>query len=150
MDVIELAKFIIGYYVDKNTPINNLHLQWTLYYVQREYVRNGKIAFQDEFKAWGTGAVIPCVFFKYSSNMKYNIMKKEKSHIRVLDKIRIKKILSKEPKLVDTLWLNKVLFGPDSAWDRIYRKTKNGVIPIEYIIDDIKREGGLNGNWKIC
>jgi uncharacterized phage-associated protein len=42
-------------------PISNLQLQKILYYIQKTFLENGMVAFDDEIEAWKFGPVVPAV-----------------------------------------------------------------------------------------
>ena len=76
---MDIAKYIINKCTVDNHPISNLQLQKILYYVQKKFLDNGRIAFDDEFEAWQFGPVVPEVYSRYcgfgsaSIRVKYSI-----------------------------------------------------------------------------
>lgn len=62
---LEIAKYIISKCTQERYPISNLHLQKILYYIQKEFLENGSIAFEDEIEAWQFGPVVPRVYYQY-------------------------------------------------------------------------------------
>lgn len=75
----QISKYIITKCTNDSQPISNLQLQKILYYVQREFLQRGKLAFNDDFEAWQFGPVIPSVYRQYCGfgaipiRMKYNV-----------------------------------------------------------------------------
>ena len=62
---LEIAKYIIDKCTKDNCPISNLQLQKILYYIQREFLQQGEIAFPEEIEAWQFGPVVPEVYRQY-------------------------------------------------------------------------------------
>lgn len=62
---LDLSKYIISKCVREHCPISNLQLQKILYYIQKDFLSRGRIAFSDEIEAWQFGPVVPNVYYKF-------------------------------------------------------------------------------------
>lgn len=134
-NALDLSKYIISKCVKDNCPISNLQLQKILYYIQKDFLRRGKIAFLDDIEAWQFGPVIPNVYYHYCG---YGAMPisfvYEGFEIRPEDQdainniIESKRILDPWEMVVETHKIN-------GAWEQIYKKGSGNhqVIPIELI-----------------
>ena len=59
---LELSKYIVTKCINDGEPISNLQLQKILYYIQRDFLRQGEAAFSDTIEAWQFGPVVPNVY----------------------------------------------------------------------------------------
>lgn len=67
MDVLQLAEYGIRRASSQETPITNLKLQKTLYYLQGYSLRCfDEPAFKEEIRSWQYGPVSPTAYFAYS------------------------------------------------------------------------------------
>ena len=131
---LEIAKYIIDKCTKDNCPISNLQLQKILYYIQREFLQQGEIAFPEEIEAWQFGPVVPEVYRQYCGfgalpiRMRY-MVSIELDDIRMINPIIEKKrILNPWDMVSDT-------HSSGKAWDLIYRDGAGDhqVIPQELI-----------------
>lgn len=131
---LEIAKYIIDKCTKDNCPISNLQLQKILYYIQREFLQQGVIAFPEEIEAWQFGPVVPEVYRQYCGfgalpiRMRY-MVRIELDDIRMINPIIEKKrILNPWDMVSDT-------HSSGKAWDLIYRDGAGDhqVIPQELI-----------------
>ena len=131
---LEIAKYIIDKCTKDNCPISNLQLQKILYYIQREFLQQGEIAFPEEIEAWQFGPVVPEVYRQYCGfgalpiRMRY-MVRIELDDIRMINPIIEKKrILTPWDMVSDT-------HSSGKAWDLIYRDGAGDhqVIPQELI-----------------
>ena len=49
---LELSKYIVTKCINDGKPISNLQLQKILYYIQRDFLKQGEPAFSDTIEAW--------------------------------------------------------------------------------------------------
>lgn len=69
LTALQLAEYTIRRAVEKETPITNLKLQKTLYYIQGYSLRVfDSPAFDETISHWQYGPVVPIVYFTYSTN----------------------------------------------------------------------------------
>ena len=131
---LEIAKYIIDKCTKDNCPISNLQLQKILYYIQREFLQQGEIAFPEEIEAWQFGPVVPEVYRQYCGfgalpiRMRY-MVRIELDDIRMINPIIEKKrILNPWDMVSDT-------HSSGKAWDLIYRDGlgDHQIIPQELI-----------------
>lgn len=62
---LDVAKYTVSKCVSEQKPISNLQLQKILYYIQKEFLKIDKQAFDDNFEAWQFGPVIPTVYYRF-------------------------------------------------------------------------------------
>lgn len=63
--VFDIAEYIIFYSHLKNYSISNLKLQKLLYFIQKEFFKNGRKCFEDEIEFWDCGPIIDNIYKKY-------------------------------------------------------------------------------------
>lgn len=130
----EIAKYTISKCTTDHHPISNLQLQKILYYVQKSFLENDRIAFDDDFEAWQFGPVVPAVYYLYSGfgassiRMHYDISIQEEYANRINPIINKKRILNPWDMVQDT-------HKPGKAWDQIYSNGLGNhcIIPKELI-----------------
>lgn len=117
---LDVAKYVITYCSQRDNPISNLHLQKTLYYVQKYFLMQGKIAFEDDFEAWQFGPVIPSVYYYFCGyggmeiDQEFDVQLDKSTNLRSIDSIVYAKMTLNPWELVaDT-------HKKGSAWDEIY------------------------------
>lgn len=54
-EAVHIAKYIINKCTIDQHPISNLQLQKILYCIQRDFLKNDMLAFDDDFEAWPFG-----------------------------------------------------------------------------------------------
>ena len=127
---LEIAKYIIDKCTKDNCPISNLQLQKILYYIQREFLQQGEIAFPEEIEAWQFGPVVPEVYRQYCGFGALPIRMRYMARIELDDIRMINPIIEKKRILnpSDT-------HSSGKAWDLIYRDGAGDhqVIPQELI-----------------
>lgn len=132
---MELSKYIVTKCVNDRNPISNLQLQKILYYIQKDFLTMGKLAFADEIEAWQFGPVVPSVYYRFCVfgampiTSTYDDIIIDKDNIDIVDQIVEKKRVLNPWDMVEET------HKKDGAWDQIY---KNGlgahqVIPVELI-----------------
>lgn len=62
---LNIAKYMVKKCANDNQPISNLQLQKILFYIQKEYIMNDSLLFDDLFEAWQFGPVIPRVYYSF-------------------------------------------------------------------------------------
>ncbi|MCD8148453.1 MAG: DUF4065 domain-containing protein [Clostridiales bacterium] len=117
---IDIAKYIIDKCTKDMRPISNLQLQKILYYVQKEFLQHGSIAFSEEIEAWQFGPVVPNVYRQYCGfgaipiRMSYEV-DLESDDAKIIDVVVEKKrILNPWDMVNDT-------HSKGKAWDIIYQ-----------------------------
>ena len=120
---LDVAKYIIDKCTTEHDAISNLQLQKILYYIQKWFLQNGLIAFDDDFEAWQFGPVVPSVYNQYSSfggtpiRLKYNIVL-DSNNMDIIDPIIILKRDLNPWVMVDDI------HRPGKAWDRVFQGGK--------------------------
>lgn len=117
---LNIAKYIIDKCTKDRNPISNLQLQKILYYIQREFLQQGAMAFSENIEAWQFGPVVPEVYKQYCGfgalpiRMRYvvTIQSNDKSIINSI--VEKKRILNPWDMVSDT-------HSSGKAWDLIYR-----------------------------
>lgn len=131
---LNIAKYTINKCTKDRCPISNLQLQKILYYIQREFLQQGTIAFPENIEAWQFGPVIPEVYKQYCGfgalpiRMKYVIVIRSNDENIINPIIEKKRMLNPWDMVSDT-------HSSGKAWDLIYRDGAGDhqVIPQELI-----------------
>ena len=120
---LEVAKYVVSKCTNDDCPISNLHLQKILYYLQREYLRNGEALFNDEIQAWKFGPVVSDVYYNYCG---YGSLPIEENNVVTInqDDVRLINPIIDEYKYKDPWELVKETHKPGGAWAIVYN---NGI-----------------------
>jgi uncharacterized phage-associated protein len=119
-NTLELAKYIINKCTCEDNPISNLHLQKILYFIQRAFLKNDKIAFQDDIEAWQFGPVVPTVYYHYCGFGAMKINRKYDINLDGLDMKLADKIISE--KSIKYPWdLVEETHEKGKTWDVIFK-----------------------------
>lgn len=131
---LNMAKYIIDKCTKDKCPISNLQLQKILYYIQREFLQQGTIAFSENIEAWQFGPVVPEVYKQYCGFGALPIRMRYIAVIQSNDENRINPIIEKKRILNPWDMVNDT-HSPGKAWDLIYRGGlgDHQVIPQELI-----------------
>lgn len=131
---LDVAKYIIDKCMKEKHPISNLQLQKILYYVQREFLQSGSMAFSEEIEAWQFGPVVPAVYRQYCGfgalpiRVHYDV-DIAGEHQKIINPIVEKKRLLNPWEMVNDT------HAPGKAWNLIYQEGRGDhqVIPRELI-----------------
>ncbi len=131
---LEIAKYIIDKCTKDNCPISNLQLQKILYYIQREFLQQGEIAFPEEIEAWQFGPVVPEVYRQYCGFGALPIRMRYMARIE-LDDIRMINPIIEKKRILNPWDMVSDTHSSGKAWDLIYRDGAGDhqVIPQELI-----------------
>lgn len=136
-DAIELAKYVVAKCIDDDKPISNLQLQKILFYIQKDFIKRGKLAFPDDIEAWQFGPVVPDVYYHYCGHGATPIFYKyEESKAQIEDKIRIDNIVDEKRELNPWQMVQET-HKSGGAWDVVYKSGLGNrrVIPTKLIED---------------
>ena len=117
---LNMAKYIIDKCTKDKCPVSNLQLQKILYYIQREFLQQGTMAFSENIEAWQFGPVVPEVYKQYCGfgalpiRMRYVVVIQSNDENIINPIIEKKRILNPWDMVSDT-------HSPGKAWDMIYR-----------------------------
>ena len=132
---IDLSKYIVMKCIKDSHPISNLQLQKILFYIQKEFLSKGKMAFADDIEAWQFGPVVPDVYYYFCGfgAMPISMMQGEYS-IEEQDEVIVDDIIETKRSL-DPWVLVAETHKPGGAWAQIYRNGlgNHHVIPTELI-----------------
>ena len=130
----EIAKYVVNKCTDDKHPISNLHLQKILYYIQKEYLRSGDIAFGEDIEAWRFGPAVPIVYYEFAGSGAMPIDAKYDTFIKWNDRERIDRIVE-EKRALNPWDLVAESHRPCGPWASIYQDGKGyrHVIPIDLI-----------------
>lgn len=123
LSALDVAKYIISKCTTEDDAVSNLQLQRILYYIQKRFLQNGLIAFNDDFEAWPFGPVVPPVYNRYSSfggmpiRLKYNVIL-DSNYMDIIDPIITSKRDLKPWVMADEIK------RPGKAWDRVFEGGK--------------------------
>ena len=131
---IDISKYIINKCTIEQYPISNLQLQKILYYIQRTFLENNMLAFDDDFEAWQFGPVVPDVYYQYCGfgslniRMKYNITVDSNFAAIINPIVEAKRNLNPWSLVEDT-------HKPGKAWAQVYNNGlgNHTIIPKELI-----------------
>lgn len=134
-DAIELAKYIVSKCIDDDKPISNLQLQKILFYIQKDFIKRGKLAFPDDIEAWQFGPVVPDVYYHYCGHGATPIFYKyEETNVELNDKNRIDSIIEDKRELNPWEMVQET-HKSGGAWDIIYKdgQGNRNIIPTDLI-----------------
>lgn len=135
---LNIAKYIIDKCTREKYPISNLQLQKILYYIQREFLQQGAMAFPENIEAWQFGPVVPGVYKQYCGfgalpiRMRYTVVIQENDQRIINPIIEKKRILNPWDMVSDT-------HSSGKAWDLIYN---DGLGDHQVIPQDLIRSKG--------
>lgn len=135
---LNMAKYIIDKCTKDRYPISNLQLQKILYYIQREFLQQGAMAFPENIEAWQFGPVVPGVYKQYCGfgalpiRMRYTVVIQENDQRIINPIIEKKRILNPWDMVSDT-------HSSGKAWDLIYN---DGLGDHQVIPQDLIRNKG--------
>lgn len=134
-DAIEHAKYIVSKCIDDDKPISNLQLQKILFYIQKDFIKRGKLAFPDDIEAWQFGPVVPDVYYHYCGHGATPIFYKyEETNVELNDKNRIDSIIEDKRELNPWEMVQET-HKSGGAWDIIYKdgQGNRNIIPTDLI-----------------
>lgn len=138
-DANNVAKYIINYCMEKNSPITNLKLQKLLYFLWIAFYKERKEPlFSNAIYAWPLGPVVSDVYDEFCAygglviRKSYNIDAIEERDTAILDNALLGLIPYSAHQLVD------MTHAKGKPWDKIFA---NGAgrgcrIPFDLIIED--------------
>lgn len=116
---VELSKYIVTKCANDKCPITNLQLQKILYYIQKDYLSRGELAFEDQFEAWQFGPVIRAVYYYFCGNGAMPIISRYDTKIDKSDRCYIDPIVEKKRTL--NPWdLVEDTHKPSGAWYKVF------------------------------
>lgn len=127
MTAMGLAKYVVDKCIEDSEPISNLQLQKILYYIQRNFLKRGDPAFDDDIEAWQFGPVVPEVYYNFCGfgAMPISFL------IDNIDEDALFKDNTDAKQLVDTIVEEKRKLKPwdmvedthqkGGAWDTVYK-----------------------------
>lgn len=131
---MEIAKYVVTKCTDDGHPISNLQLQKILYYIQKEYLKSGDIAFGEDIEAWRFGPAVPIVYYEFAGSGAMPIIVRYDVNLNFEDKKRMDKII--EEKILLNPWdLVSDCHRDGGAWSSVYKEGRGDrrLIPVELI-----------------
>lgn len=116
---IDIAKYIISKCTIDQHPISNLQLQKILYYVQKTFLVNEMVAFEDEIEAWQFGPVVPEVYYQYCGFGAMRIRMEYDTNI-CSDYTNIINPIVEKKRVLDPWEMVEDTHKPGKAWNQIY------------------------------
>lgn len=113
------AKYIINKCTIDQHPISNLQLQKILYCIQRDFLKNDMLAFDDDFEAWQFGPVIPEVYYLFCGFGAIRIRMKYDLDIGSDYAALINPIIERKRLLNPWDW-SEDINATGKAWDKVY------------------------------
>ena len=136
IDAVELSKYIVSKCTEDGYPISNLQLQKILYYIQKHFVKQNKIAFLDDIEAWQFGPVVPNSYYYFCG---FGAMPITNRYSPTIDwdedsKQAVDKIIA-DKRVLDPWVMVEETHKPDGAWATIYKdgEGNHSTIPIDLI-----------------
>lgn len=117
---LNMAKYIIDKCTRDKYPISNLQLQKILYYIQREFLQQGSMAFSENIEAWQFGPVVPEVYKQYCGFGALPIRMRYVVAVQPNDKTIINPIIEKK-RILNPWDMVSDTHSSGKAWDLIYR-----------------------------
>lgn len=68
-DIFELSVFVVNYSSIIGHPMNNLKLQKVLYYIQKEFAKDNKLAFSEPITHWRWGPVVEIIYENFKDSI---------------------------------------------------------------------------------
>ena len=139
MKALDIAKYIVTKCVNDNCPISNLQLQKFLFYIQKEFLAQNKVAFYDEIQAWQFGPVVPVVYYHFCGlgampiTTTYTVTDICTEYQTIIDSVVDKK------RILDPWEMVRETHKDHGAWDLVYMGGKGNHKEIPR--DLIKRAG---------
>ncbi len=132
---LDLAKYIVSKCIKENNPISNLQLQKILYYIQREFLKNGRPAFVDDIEAWQFGPVVPIVYYYYCGYGAMAILNLSDGYIVESGDALIIDRVVEEKRNLNPWDMVSDTHKSNGAWAQIYRNGEGNhqVIPLDLI-----------------
>lgn len=127
-EAVHIAKYIINKCSIEQHPISNLQLQKILYCIQRDFLKNDMLAFDDDFEAWQFGPVIPEVYYLFCGFGAIRIRMRYGIDVDSGYSALINPIIERKRLLNPWDW-SEDIDASGKAWDKVY--------------------GGGNGNHKV-
>lgn len=138
---LELAKYIINQSIETRAPVTNLKGQNILYAVQKDFLKNGDMAFPDPFEAWRSGPVIPDVYYPLGIYGGIPILWEQEieTEIDPVTNERIQKANAEDPE-IPFFRQDREAYRQNSAWGRIWNDGagKKQEILVELIREEAK------------
>lgn len=132
---VNLSRYIVNKCIADGHPISNLQLQKILFYIQKNFLARGKVAFSDDIEAWQFGPVVASTYYHYChfGGMPISISEPV-FEVDAYDKKLIDHIVETKRELYP--WdLVAETHQPGGAWARTYRAGEGyrEVIPLDLI-----------------
>jgi len=118
-EAVHIAKYIINKCTIDQHPISNLQLQKILYCIQRDFLKNDMLAFDDDFEAWQFGPVIPEVYYLFCGFGAIRIQMKYDLDIGSDYAALINPIIERKRLLNPWDW-SEDINATGKAWDKVY------------------------------
>lgn len=133
-EAVHIAKYIINKCTIDQHPISNLQLQKILYCIQRDFLKNDMLAFDDDFEAWQFGPVIPEVYYLFCGFGAIRIQMKYDLDIGSDYAALINPIIERKRLLNPWDW-SEDINATGKAWDKVYSNGSGNhkVIPKQII-----------------
>lgn len=133
-EAVHIAKYIINKCTIDQHSISNLQLQKILYCIQRDFLKNDMLAFDDDFEAWQFGPVIPEVYYLFCGFGAIRIQMKYDLDIGSDYAALINPIIERKRLLNPWDW-SEDINATGKAWDKVYSNGSGNhkVIPKQII-----------------
>lgn len=155
LKAMDVAKYIVSKCAENGKPVYPIVLQKYLYYIQHRWLKKvDKPLFDDDFRAWGFGAVVEDVYYHFVFWGVNLCTLKSPNYENIIENKAIRDIVDSQINYLqewDILDLTRQLYDSKNAWYKIYSKYEKdanfksifnkSIIPKELIKEDkLKRK----------
>lgn len=117
---MDVSRYIINKCMRDGLPVSNLQLQKILYYLQKEFLKQGGRLFDDDFVAWQFGPAIEEVYYNYSIFGSMPIRRRFAIDLTQRVKAAIDPIIEAKRRM-DPWELVRETHKKNGAWDMVYK-----------------------------
>lgn len=119
MTATTISEYIVTKCVNDSCPVSNLQLQKFLFYIQKDYLARGLVAFSDGIEAWQFGPVVPSVYYKFCGYGAMPITARYNTEIPAADKAVIDPLVEQK-RMLNPWDLVRETHNPTGAWAKVY------------------------------
>ena len=132
---LDYSKYAVCKCIEEKHPISNLQLQKILYFIQKDFLLKGLVAFPDYFEAWRFGPVIPNVYYYFCSFGAMPITIKESNFDVPYVNLKAVNDIIVEKRELNPWDVVEETHKKGGAWDLTYRNGAGNhhIIPVNLI-----------------
>lgn len=131
LKAMDVAKYIVSKCAENGKPVYPIVLQKYLYYMQHRWLKKvDKPLFDDDFRAWGFGAVVEDVYYYFTFCGVSSCTIRFPNYQNIIENKKIRNIIDAQIKYLqewDILDLIRQLYDHKNAWYKIHSKYEKDV-----------------------